>query len=92
MKKKQNYLVLEWTLLPKVEYWSKCNYKILVESDANERKEKVLKRDNITDEYFNKRDSASIDYSDIKFDYILKNDYNIKTIEKLAKEIANKKT
>lgn len=92
LKKKQDYLVLEWTLLPKVEYWNKCNYKILVEADANERKEKVLKRDNITDEYFNKRDSASIDYSNIEFDYTLKNDYNIKTIERVAKEIVNKKT
>lgn len=40
-----------------------CDSKILVKSDDMAKKNKVIERDNISEEYFNKRDSASIDYS-----------------------------
>ncbi len=45
-------------------------YKILVKPDDIARKNKVMERNNIFEEYFNKRDSVSIDYSTVQFDYI----------------------
>lgn len=83
-------IILEWILLPHSRYWEMCDFKILVKSDYVVRKNKVIARDNISEEYFNKRDSASIDYSDIQFDYIFENDYQEqtlnKTLDKLIKQ------
>lgn len=83
-------IILEWILLPHSRYWEMCDFKILVKSDYVVRKNKVIARDNISEEYFNKRDSASIDYSDIQFDYIFENDYQEQTLnetlDKLIKQ------
>ena len=83
----KEYVVLDWALLPKTIYWNKCDFKILVESDYDKRKDKVIKRDNIPEEYFNKRDSASVDYSEFEFDYILKNDYSIQTLKEILENL-----
>ena len=80
-------IILEWALLPNSKYWEKCNIKILIKSDDKERKSKVIERDNITEEYFLKRDSESIDYALYNFDYIFENDYKKETIEKIVKTI-----
>jgi len=80
-------IVLDWALLPQTIYWNKCDFKILVESDYDKRKDKVIERDNISEEYFNKRDSASVDYSEFEFDYILKNDYSIQTLKKILENL-----
>ena len=83
-------IVLEWILLPHSRYWKKCDCKILVTSDDARRKNKVMERDNISEEYFDKRDSASIDYSQIKFDYIFENDYQAQTMRKILDRISEK--
>ena len=83
-------IVLEWILLPHSRYWKKCDCKILVTSDDVRRKNKVMKRDNISEEYFEKRDSASIDYSQIKFDYTFENDYQAQTMRKMLDRISEK--
>lgn len=59
-------------------------------SDDVRRKNKVMKRDNISEEYFEKRDSASIDYSQIKFDYTFENDYQAQTMRKMLDRISEK--
>lgn len=81
-------IVLEWILLPHSRYWEECNCKILVTSDDTRRKNKVIERDNISEEYFEKRDSSSIDYSQISFDYIFKNDYQTQTMKKMLDRIS----
>ena len=73
-------IILDWMLLPKSHYWDKCVYKILVKSDDNIRRERILKRDNISEEYLDKRESSSFDYSNISFDYIFENDYQEENI------------
>ena len=83
----KEYVVLDWALLPKTIYWNKCDFKILVESDYNKRKDKVIERDNISEEYFYKRDSASVDYSEFEFNYILKNDYSIQTLKEILENL-----
>ena len=83
----KNVIILEWLLLPISKYWEKSDVKILMKADDEERKNKVMERDQITEEYFLKRDSGSIDYSPYKFDYIFENDYKMATMEEIAKQI-----
>lgn len=80
-------IVLDWMLLPNSKYWAKCDCKILVTSDTTERKARIIKRDNISEEYFDKRDSSSIDYSQFSFDYILKNNYQPQNMDAMINKI-----
>lgn len=88
--KNYDVIILDWILLPNSKYWNMCDLKILVTSDENERKQKILKRDNISEEYLEKRESASFDYSTLEFDYILKNDYEVETMKKMIEDIEQK--
>jgi len=90
LEQNDDIIVLEWILLPRSKYWDNCDSKILVTSDPTQRKNIVLKRDNISEEYFDKRDSSSIDYSSFKFDYIFENDYQLQTINNIINKINNK--
>lgn len=83
-------IILEWILLPHSKYWKMCDSRILVTSQDDVRKSKVLERDNISEEYFEKRDSASIDYSPFEFDYILENDYQSQTMNKMIERICSR--
>lgn len=88
--KNDDIIILDWILLPNSKYWDMCDLKILVISDENERKQKILKRDNISEEYLEKRESASFDYSTFEFDYIFENDYKVETMKKMVEEIEEK--
>lgn len=68
-------VVLDWILLPHSHYWKMCDKKILITANEEQRKEMVMKRDNISKEYLEKRDSASISYDDFAFDEIINNEY-----------------
>lgn len=68
-------VILDWILLPHSHYWNMCDKKILIVADEEQRKEKVMIRDNISKEYLEKRDSASISYDDIEFDEVIMNEY-----------------
>lgn len=68
-------IILDWILLPHSHYWKMCDKKILITADENTRKEKVMLRDDISKEYLEKRDSASISYDEFDFDEIIKNEY-----------------
>lgn len=68
-------VVLEWILLPKTDFWNKCDTKILVTADNFIRKEKIIERDNISLEYLEQRDQSSIDYGPFEFDHIINNRY-----------------
>lgn len=47
-----------------------------------------MERDNISEEYFEKIDSSSIDYSQTSFDYIFENDYQAQTMKKMLDRIS----
>ena len=85
-----NAIVLEWIKLPTIKYWQKCDSKILVKADQEKRKERVIQRDNISEKYFEKRDSASIEYKEAEFDYIFENDYNEQKMEETINMIIGK--
>ena len=75
-RKDNNIVVLELIKLPISKYCQECDTKILVKADDIKRRNKVLERDNISEEYFKKRDLAAIDYEENEFDYIFENNYN----------------
>lgn len=78
---KDKLIILDWLLLPKTKYFSSSNLKILVDVPYEIRKQRVLSRDNITEEKFNLREKATIEYNKKDFDYILTNN-NLENIKK----------
>lgn len=81
---KNKIIILDWQLLPKTHYFTACDLKILLDVPLEIRKERILKRDNITEEQFNMRESASIDYSTYEFD-IIQSEINLDEIKKKVK-------
>ena len=80
---KNKIIILDWLLLPKTKYFNNNNFKILVDIPYEIRKERAMKRDNITEETFDLRDKASIDYDNNSFDYIIRKNTDIKRLVKL---------
>ena len=70
-------IILDWLLLPKTKFFNQSDLRIWVNSSTKERLERVLKRssptENISREYFLKRDSADIDYEEEKYDVVINN-------------------
>ena len=89
LSQENEIIILDWILLPKSKYWDKCACKIIVISDDTMRKSRILKRDNISKEYLDKREASSVDYSSVKFDYIFENDYTAETLNNAHNEIIN---
>ena len=86
---KQQYFIFDWALLPKVKFWDMCDIKILVTSDDTVRKERILERDHISEGYLEKRESATLDYSKLSFDFTFDNDYTNKTMDAFIKVVYN---
>lgn len=86
-KESGEVIILEWALLPISQYWKKCDVKILIKAEDEERKNKVIERDHISEEYFLKRDAGCIDYTPFEFDYIFENDYMLETVQKMVNTI-----
>ena len=87
---KQQCFVFDWALLPKVKFWDMCDFKILITSDDTIRKERILERDHISQEYLEKRESATLDYSKLSFDFIFNNDYTKESMNTFAETIYSK--
>lgn len=79
-------IILDWCLLPKSKYFSACDIKILLDIPYNIRRDRAMKRDNISPRSFALRDSASMNYNQEDFDYILKTN-DKKTVKRLVKLI-----
>ena len=88
----QLYFIFDWALLPKVKFWDMCDIKILVTSDDIIRKKRILERDHISEEYLEKRESATLNYSKLSFDFIFNNDYTKESMNTFAETIYNKIT
>ena len=63
-----------------------CNIKILLDIPYDVRKQRVMKRDNITKEAFDLREKASINFDESAFDYVIKENDN-KIIKRLVKSL-----
>lgn len=77
-------IILDWLLLPKTKYLKQSNLNILINTPYEVRKERILKRDNITEKDFDLREQASINYNETEFDYVF-NTNDIENIRKLVK-------
>ena len=82
---KDKLILLDWLLLPKTKYFEQSNLRIWVEAPIEERVKRTIKRDNITEEYFLKRDGAGIDYAPNKYDYVINNISQEKTNNEVKK-------
>jgi len=81
---KDKIVILDWLLLPISKYFDMCDKKIFLNIPYEVRKERVIKRDNITKEKFDLREKASIDFDENVFDYVLKEN-DEKTVKRLVK-------
>lgn len=81
---KDKIIVLDWLLLPKTKYLKESNLRILINTPYEIRKERILKRDNISERDFDLREQASINYNENDFDYVF-NTNDIENIRKLVK-------
>ena len=77
-------IVLDWILLPITKYFDMCDVKILLDIPYEIRKQRAIKRDNITEEAFDLRDNASISFNENDFDYVLKEN-NLEIVKRLVK-------
>lgn len=73
---KNKIIILDWLLLPITKYFAMCNIKILLDIPYDVRKQRAMKRDNITKEAFDLREKASINFDESAFDYVIKDDNN----------------
>ena len=83
---KDKIVILDWILLSKTKYFDMCDLKILVDMPLEIRRQRAMKRDNITSSDFDLREKASITYDNSKFDMVVKcNDIN--EVRKMVKKI-----
>ncbi len=79
---KNKVIILDWLLLPLSHYFDMCDIKVLLDIPYSIRKERAIKRDNITEEAFDLREKASIEFDKAKFDFVIENDEDIKRMVK----------
>lgn len=68
MSYNNNYVILDWYNIINKRYWNIATLRVLVDRDYRERREAVIKRDNITEEYFDLREKNSVSYDDVSID------------------------
>ena len=82
---KDKHIILDWLLLPLTDYFDMCDMKILLDTPYEIRKERTMKRDNISEEAFNLRENASIDFDKTKFDFVIDENADVNKIVGLIK-------
>lgn len=83
---KDKKVILDWLLLANTRYFDMCDLKILLDIPYEIRKHRSMLRDNITEEAFQLREKASIDYDADKFDHVIRGDQEIE-VGKLVKSL-----
>ena len=78
LTKKSKKIVIDSMFLPIMEIYNDCDYKILVICDTEKRKQRIINRDNIEEEYFIKRDNNGLNYNCDDFDFVIDNNDDFK--------------
>ncbi len=86
-KSDSEYIVFDWALLPNSKYWELAYKRIIVNANEQIRKERIMKRDNVSEEYFNLRESASWDYTNETSDYVFENEYTDVCLNSMVEKI-----
>ena len=81
---KDKVIILDWLLLPLSKYFDMCDIRILLDIPYEVRKERAMRRDNITEEAFDLREKNSVEYNKSDFNYVLKTN-SIEEVEKMVK-------
>lgn len=81
---KDKIIIIDWLLLPNSKYFDMCDVKILLDIPYEIRKKRAIKRDNITEEAFDLREQASINFDVDALDYVIKTN-NEETVKRLVK-------
>ena len=85
---KDKIVVLDWIILDQTKYWNMLDYKMLLDTDYETRKNRVLKRDGISEEYFDLREVMKEDYNREEMDFIIKgNNINDDLIKEILGEL-----
>ena len=83
---KDKIIILDWLLLSISKYFDMCDIKILLDIPYEVRKQRAMKRDNISEETFDLREKASIEFDESAFDYVLKTN-NKEIVKRLVKSL-----
>ena len=84
------YIILEYALLSQMKFFSESDYKILMKSSDEIRKNRVLIRDNISKEYLESREKNLPSYQEKDFDEIIENNESFfENLELIAKITSN---
>ena len=83
---KDKLIILDWLLLPLSKYFKMCDIRILLDVPYEIRKKRAMKRDNITEDAFDLREKASIDFNQEDFDYVF-NQGGDEDIKRMVKKL-----
>lgn len=75
---KNKIIILDWILLTKTKYLDMCKVKILLNIPYEVRKNRVIRRDGISEFAFQLRDSNSPEYNPEDFDYVIHDEEEMK--------------
>lgn len=83
---KDKIIVLDWALLPKTKYFGESEFRVLLDVDYETRKKRALMRDHISEEQFELREQASMQYDKTDFNFVL-NETNYKDLKEMGKKL-----
>lgn len=63
--------IIDWNFLPITPYMEISDITILLTCSQEERERRVIKRDNISSEYFQNRENHGLTYNEEEFDYVI---------------------
>ena len=85
---KDKIVVLDWAVLFKTKYYNLLDYKIFVNTSDSVRKNRVIKRDNISEEYFDLREMMYNNYDISNMDFVIDgNNYSDEDVKKILGEL-----
>ena len=82
-------IILEWRLLPHIKCWNECDTRILLIADEQQRRNKLMQRDNRTEEELDAQEKWVLDYNKCNSNYTVKNNYNEKELYASVNKIYN---
>jgi dephospho-CoA kinase len=84
------FIILDYALLPEMKYFKMSDAVIFVCCDDQTRMERVMMRENVSKEYFLLRDSKITCYQNIKYDFLIENNFHSESdLSEKIKNIAN---
>lgn len=73
-KNEDKKIVLDWILLDRTKYWDCLDYRILIDTSYKIRKNRVVLRDNISENYFDLRENMRGCYNIEEMDIVITGD------------------